>query len=38
MIGWYPGWQLVLAWLMLIFLGAVIYFYPMARLLDSFAE
>jgi hypothetical protein len=29
---------MVLAWLVLIFLAAVIYFYPVARLLDSFGE
>lgn len=38
---WYakvPGWELALAWLALTFIAAVAYFFPVARLVEAFAE
>ena len=32
-----PDWRVVFAWLMLTFVAAVIYFFPIARLVDAFA-
>jgi hypothetical protein len=31
--GWYPGWQLVFAWLLVATVAALFYFAPMARVL-----
>jgi hypothetical protein len=41
MKSWYerlPDWRMVLAWLVLTFLGAVVYFFPVARLVDAWAD
>jgi hypothetical protein len=38
---WYeklPHWHTALTWLVLTFLAALIYFFPVARLIDSFAD
>jgi hypothetical protein len=34
MRAWYPGWQVTCAWLLAVAVAAVIYFVPMARLVD----
>ena len=34
MIGWYPDWQTVVAWLVVTAIATVIYFGPMTRLID----
>jgi hypothetical protein len=31
MTGWYPGWQIALAWLVTAAVAAMIYFVPMSR-------
>jgi hypothetical protein len=33
MIGWYPGWQMVLGWLAVTAVAAAIYFGPMTQLI-----
>jgi hypothetical protein len=33
-----PAWELALAWLALIFVAAVAYFFPIARLVGALAE
>jgi hypothetical protein len=33
--GWYPGWQLVFAWLLVTTVAALFYFAPMARVLGA---
>ena len=33
-----PDWRMLLAWLVLTFLATVIYFFPVARLVEAFAE
>jgi hypothetical protein len=33
-----PDWRLALAWLVLTFVAAIIFFFPMTRLMDAFAE
>ena len=33
--GWYPGWQLVFAWLLVVTVAALFYFAPMARVLGA---
>jgi hypothetical protein len=41
MNSWYgklPGWQMGLAWLFVTALATVIYFFPMARLLNAMAD
>ena len=41
MKSWYarlPDWRMVLAWLVLTFLATVIYFFPVARLVEAFAD
>ncbi|MGB6540574.1 MAG: hypothetical protein WBF03_06810 [Xanthobacteraceae bacterium] len=32
-----PDWRMVFAWLVLTFVATVIYFFPIARLVDAFA-
>jgi hypothetical protein len=38
MIGWYPGWQMVLAWLAVTAVAAAIYFGPMTQLIESLGD
>jgi hypothetical protein len=33
-----PDWRMVFAWLVLTLLATVIYFFPIARLVDAFAD
>jgi hypothetical protein len=34
MIGWYPGWQVAIAWLLAVAVAGVIYFVPVTQLVD----
>jgi hypothetical protein len=34
----WPDWQLVVAWLAIAFAGTAVYFLPVARLIERFAE
>jgi hypothetical protein len=38
MIGWYPGWQMVLGWLAVTAVAAAIYFGPMTQLIQSLGD
>jgi hypothetical protein len=38
MTAWYPGWQLFVAWVCVIAIGALFYFAPVARLVDGLAD
>jgi hypothetical protein len=38
MTGWYPGWQMLLAWLVVTAVAAAYYFGPMTQLLGSLAD
>ncbi len=38
MKNWVPDWRVVVAWLAITFVGAVVYFLPVARLIERFAE
>jgi hypothetical protein len=38
MAGWYPGWQLVLAWLVVTVVAGVFYFAPVTRLIGSLSD
>jgi hypothetical protein len=38
MIGWYPGWQMVLAWLAVTAVAAAIYFGPITQLIESLGD
>ena len=33
-----PDWRMLLAWLVLTFLATVIYFFPVARIVEAFAD
>jgi hypothetical protein len=34
MTGWYPGWQVAVAWLVTVAVAGAIYFVPVTRLVD----
>jgi hypothetical protein len=34
MVGWFPGWEITLAWFAAIAIAAVIHFGPVARLIE----
>jgi hypothetical protein len=38
MHGWVPDWQLMLAWMVVTAIGWMIYFWPIASLLEAFAD
>ena len=38
MAGWYPGWQMAVAWLVVTAVAATMYFSPMTRLIESFGD
>jgi hypothetical protein len=38
MTGWYPGWQMLVAWLVVTAVAAAIYFGPMTQLVESFGD
>jgi len=38
MIAWYPGWQVVMAWLLAVAVAGVIYFAPVMQLVDNLSD
>jgi hypothetical protein len=38
MTGWYPGWQVVIAWLLAVAVAGVIYFVPVTQLVDNLSD
>ena len=38
MTGWYPGWQIAVAWLLVTAVAALYYFAPIARLIEALTE
>ena len=38
MTGWYPGWQMTVAWLVVTAVAAAIHFGPMTQLVESFGD
>ena len=38
MTGWYPGWQVAIAWLLAVAVAGVIYFVPVTQLVDYLSD
>jgi hypothetical protein len=38
MTAWYPGWQLLVAWVCVIAVGALLYFASVVRLIDGLSN
>ena len=36
--GWYPGWQVAIAWLLAVAVAGVIYFVPVTQLVDYLSD
>jgi hypothetical protein len=38
MTAWYPGWQVAIAWLLVVAVAGVIYFVPVTQLVDNLSD
>jgi hypothetical protein len=38
MTAWYPGWQVAIAWLLVVAVAGVIYFAPVTQLVDNLSD